>query len=472
MFRFKGIHASSFPFLTINKIIRPIMAPISNVILTVPKRPGGYPQGKEVGVKPISFEVTIKGNDSQNLLILADWLYSDDDEELALDKENGRFYYASLDGSTDLDEIGSRGKGTINFICSDPYSFGLPKSLSSSSGSLNMTYDGTALSFPKFRINVNQSTSFISLLNSYEEAVLLGLPESVDVIKTDQFKRILTDDLSSFTSWVDGSVVDNGEVKGTMVANKFRANSYGTGTTWHGPAKKRAFPGSAQLQDFRVQAFISQKSTSHLEVGRVEIYLLDSNSNIIGKMLLRDSTTGYKYNWAQARAGNEADNYVLYDGYGDMAGTWNDFSNGIIEIKRTGKVWEFYIAKRDAAGNHYARKSTRWRHTSNKYMAPLAQIQVHVGQYGTNAVTTQSINTIYVDEILTPGSNQVPIIANDGDVIEIDHHFKKITKNGADFQEVRDPRSTLFPLRKGTNSIQVFPPNIGTVEMIYQERWK
>jgi predicted phage tail component-like protein len=439
----------------------------------MPGVPGAYLSGTETLVRVINQPVFFKGINKQDLIKLeeeiAEWLITDKAAELIFDNEPDRIYYAVVDGKFDIAEALNIDEGTITFICPDPYKYGSEIPVPFTSSDMQIPYGASANSFPKFKVTFNQAATFFSLVGS-KGAVLLGQPQNVDVVKVQQEKRVLTDDMSSLTNWVDGSVVDNGVVAGTMIANKFRASSYGSGSSWHGPAKKRSL--ATPIQDFRVQAYLTQKSTSYSQVGRVEIYLLDVTNKIIGKVVLRDSTTGYKYNWAVARAGNEDDNHVLYDGYGANPGTWNDFDNGILEIKRIGNVWEFYIAKRDAKGNHNARLSKRWRHTTGKYNEKLAQIQVHVGAYGTHSPSTQSISTLYVDEIIQPGSNQVPEIVGPGDVLEIDHHFKKVLKNGRPFDDIRDPRSVFFPLEKGENFIGVFPPDIADVEITYRPRWK
>jgi predicted phage tail component-like protein len=470
-FTFNGVHSSTH--FTVRRKERPVFAPISTNLLTIPNMPGAYYQGKKKEVLVFNAHVA-KFESNANILRqkydeLKSWLLTDTPSELIWDDEPNKTYFAIVTSNLSFNETnGYADAGVITFICPDPDSYGAEILVPFTSSEMQIPYEGTAKSFPKFKVTFNQAVTFFSLVGS-KGGVLLGQPQTVDVVQVQQEKRVLTDDMSSLTNWVDGSVVDNGVVAGTMIANKFRASSYGTGSSWHGPAKKRSLP--TPIQDFRVQAFLTQKSTSYSQVGRVEIYLLDVNNKIIGKVVLRDSTTSYKYNWAVARAGNEADNHTLYDGYGANPGTWNDFDNGILEIKRIGNVWEFYIAKRDAAGNHNARLSKRWRHTSGKYNEKLAQIQVHVGAYGTHSATTQSINVLYVDEIIQPGSNQVPEIAKAGDVIEIDHHLKKVLKNGRPFNEIRDPRSTFFPLEKGENFIAVYPPDISSVEMTYQPRW-
>jgi predicted phage tail component-like protein len=440
--------------------------------LSVPGRDGAYYLSKKKPPKVIDVLFNMKGTSLENLRLKMDelnkFLEVDKPSPLIFSDEPNMTYYAILNGQPDWQEFFLIGKGKLSFLCPDPYKYGLTTTIPFANSILNMTYQGAVKTFPKYKITFNQPSTYL-YLSSPTESIILGKSQTVEVTQVQQENRILTEYMSSLTNWVDGSVVDNGVVTGTMVANKFRASSYGTGSQWHGPAKKRSLP--TPIQDFKVQAFISQKSITHSEVGRVEVYLLDVNSKIIGKVVLRDSTTGYKYNWAVARAGNESDNHVLYDGYGANPGTWNDFDNGILEIKRVGNVWEFYIAKRDAAGNHYARLSKRWRHNSGKYNEKLAQIQVHVGAYGTHTPTTQSINTLYVDEIIQPGSNQVPNIVNTGDVLEIDCKTKKILKNGKLFNEVRDPVGSLFALNPGLNTLGLYPPDIATVEMTYQERW-
>ncbi|MGY3718879.1 distal tail protein Dit, partial [Sutcliffiella cohnii] len=109
--------------------------------------------------------------------------------------------------------------------------------------------------------------------------------------------------MSTTTGWTTHNSVDGGVVAGEIVSSNgfFRPNSFGEGTSWHGPALKTSL--SQALKDFRVEAEIEFLNTGGNKRGRVEIYLLDTQSRAIAKLALKDSWSIARA-WGEARAGD------------------------------------------------------------------------------------------------------------------------------------------------------------------------
>lgn len=80
--------------------------------------------------------------------------------------------------------------------------------------------------------------------------------------------------------------MDFGKVAGSFAnlgEGPLQAADYGTGTGWHGPALKRSL--SVPIQNFRVEVDLDFQMTSY-EIERMEVYLLDEASEIIGEIAI------------------------------------------------------------------------------------------------------------------------------------------------------------------------------------------
>src|SRR5690606_9973482 len=122
--------------------------------------------------------------------------------------------------------------------------------------------------------------------------------------------------------------------------------------------------------------------------------------------------------WGEARAGTNSDGHFLINEYGDKPGNWNNFS-GHVRIEREGNLWRAYFAKVDTStGRHHTRRSVTWIDTQNKYSRTVSQVVVHIGAYGTYApIGSLGVYSINVFKINNPSQDEVPYIAEEGDVV-------------------------------------------------------
>lgn len=127
-FNFNGTDSSSFPWLVVNKVDSPLMAPLENQLITVPGKPGAYHAGQTVGVRQEQIRITVFGDSQEDLAakkrILADWLVTDRPVPFFYSYEPDKTYKAVLSGSTDLDKIVVDGETTLTFIIPDPHAVG------------------------------------------------------------------------------------------------------------------------------------------------------------------------------------------------------------------------------------------------------------------------------------------------------------------------------------------------------------
>ncbi|MBO1515058.1 distal tail protein Dit [Metabacillus bambusae] len=476
MFYFKGKWSNEYPII-VNRIIRGILSPISRDFLEIPARPGAFLQNTKRGLNAFKVEITIHHEDVEeyNTLIrdLAGWLFSKKAEEFIIAKDPSIKYYAVLEGSTDLNEIVTLGEGVLTFVCPNPDGQGPLKGITindTSDPSIDgiIANNGTAETFPKFIAEITQLTTSLSIVSS-EYHVTLGSPDNVDSTPVPPRERVFNETMSSTTGWTNGSSVDEGTVGGTFTTDgqNFIPNGFGTGNSWHGPAAKKSL--TTPVQDFMVEAVMDNDNSPVASLGRVELYLLDENSQVIGVMGVKDSWKNEKTNTVYFRAGSLNNGTYILNGYGSKKTNYNDFY-GYLRIERVGTLWTVYVARIDANGNHFVEWSKSFRDSKNFYTARLAQIQVHFGQYQTYTPTTLRVRDINGYKINDLSSTQIPYIGQPGDIFEIDHIVKKVRKNGELFSDI-DLSSRFFALKNGNNALEVYPKNVAIVSAEYRERY-
>jgi predicted phage tail component-like protein len=477
---YRGIRKDYITVLRDRK--RPPWAPIQRNILTIPGMAGGYLSNTETGPRPLEVPVLIQADSFSDLQKLkedlAAWLITDTPQELVFDDEPDRTYYAVVDGSLDLDELVRWGQGVIKFICPDPFKYGpvnppIPIPVTADGQKTIVQNNGSAETYPTFTITVNQPITFLDIITP-DNYMRIGQPYTADQTPKQKYELMLNDEATTISGWVTANEVDGGVVSGVMISDgeRFVAENYGTGNDWHGPAIKKSVP--ELLTDFRVEMVVSITSKGDSsQNGRVECYLLGQNNNVIGKMAIKDVFQGVEENHVEFRVGNSVNNTFIFNNrYPKKKNGWNNFY-GLLRFERIKGVWYCYVAKIDTKGYHYYDFSDHFTDRNNLYSEKLSQIQLHIGQKGTNKQCTMAIYKVKVYKVNdTNIHTEVPFIADVGDLIEINHQTNKILKNGEDFNYVKDFGANFFPIGKGQTEIMVNPPGVATVEMTFRERWK
>ncbi|WP_026581019.1 distal tail protein Dit [Bacillus sp. J33] len=455
---------------------RSAFAPIKRNLLQIPGRPGAYLESTDTEVRIIEQPIVINGHDRLDVRKLeedlSEWLITEQAGALIFDDEPGRTYYAVVDGSLDIEDIARFGRGTITFVCPDPYKYGVSKFAVLPAEASSVVYDGSVETYPIFRATAKESITFLDIITD-QGYMRIGEPYQVKETPFVREQLILNDDMKSTVGWVSASYVEGGAVAGTMASdgNDFIASSYGTGSAWHGPALKKSF--SEALQDFRAEFYFRQDNHADPNmIGRAMIYLLDVNNNVVAMVQMADPWRHTKSNRAEVRLG-DVGGHTMVSTTGKTNIWWNNFQ-GIIRLERIGKRWYVYIANRTRDGKfkHYRTWGVGYDDLNNKYQAPITQIQLHLGQYGTFTPTSQSFQLMRIYKINQKQENQIPYIAHAGDVIEIDHAASSIRINGEDRTDLKDFGASYFPLVKGQNIIGVSDFNSVDIEVEWRERFR
>ncbi|WP_236693908.1 distal tail protein Dit, partial [Sporosarcina globispora] len=240
---------------------RSAFAPITRNLLSIPGLAGALLESTDTQVRVIQQPIFFEGVDRFDVRKLeedmAAWLITDQPVELIFPDELDRVYYAVVDGSLDIEDIVNFGRGVITFICPDPYKYGpieTPGPVTDFSLPVVFTNKGRVPTPPNIKVWLKNDTTFLDIIGN-EDYMRIGRPVNIDEFAVAERELVLHDTMSTTTGWGDAlsSDIDGGVVVGTMISDgtKFIASSFGTGTTWHGPAKIKSL--GQELSDFDVE---------------------------------------------------------------------------------------------------------------------------------------------------------------------------------------------------------------------------
>ncbi|MGG3561647.1 distal tail protein Dit [Neobacillus rhizosphaerae] len=302
-------------YFTVESVQRSILPPREVNLLEVPARHGAYFQSSRYGVREIQVKIIVKASTNVDLMntmrFLAYCLDIDKPTELVFSDEPNRVYYAILSDKTDIEEILSIGRGTLNFLCPEPFAYSSEIKTIAPDGDGYFLFDnqGTTTTFPKFTTTFAGEATFLSL-TSPDGVILIGNPHEAESTKIPAQQTILNDPMRSVQGWVPaGAILDAGRQNvGTIAVRSdgegIICTDYGAGTKgsgiWHGAGYRKNL--SQTVKDFTVKVrldFSSQDGTSKLDgnqKGRLEIYLFSANGTKIGKLVMRDSYSAYEFN--------------------------------------------------------------------------------------------------------------------------------------------------------------------------------
>ncbi|WLR54830.1 phage tail family protein [Mesobacillus subterraneus] len=452
---------------------RPAWAPVTRNLRKVPGRPGAYPESTEV--EPVIIPVNIRVERTADLDLnkvkedLAAWLITENAEGLIFDNEPDRTLYAMVDGGLDLREFVETGRGSFNFLCPDPYKYGPLKTIpaiTDLAAPVVLRNDGTVDAKPNIKVTLKQPTTYLDIIGE-NDYMRIGRPIDIDKAAVAEKEIILHDTMSTMTAWGDAANtdIDGGTVTGTMASDgaKFYASSFGTGTSWHGPAKIKSL--GQELVDFEValQPILDNDDLS--KVGRIELYLLDVNKKAVAKLAIKDISKGQGGNIVEIRVGDNLVNTFLINEYGTNWNTWHNF-NGLLQLTKKGNKWTSYVCKfiNGQADQRTARKLAEWIDLDNQFTRKLAHVVVHIGANGTSTPSQMSIQDLKVLKLNQLTESQIPYIGVAGDVFEFDYARSVILKNGEFFYK-KDFGARFFGLKPGDNPVVFSPPEvIGQVE--------
>ncbi|MGN4613848.1 distal tail protein Dit [Bacillus cereus group sp. MYBK71-2] len=472
---------------------RPTWAPLKRDFLSVPGYPGARLLNTQTEMRVLSIPVGIIVPDGSDLEIIkeeiADWLITDQPTELTFDVEPNRTYLAVVDDSFDPDEFVTLGIGTIKFICPMPYKLGKVQThpfVQSWSTEITsyFTNKGSVETPALIEMTVKKPSTFLDVwFGKYpleRNYFRIGYPLTVEETTVQERERVLWDEMASPIGWtpVTGQVE---EMKGT---GSFKSRDgyalycedYGQEKGFHGAIAKKSIPGGP-LQDFEMETWVTLKSKSIGEMGRVEVLLLDDASNIVARINMSDLYWDAEITKAYMRIGNAgtpSSIRKLVDTSGAHPNTFNQFY-GRLRIARRGKEWTVYVARfRDGTETDDASIVERWIDETGNPMTnrKIAQVMIAVCKWDNNQpVDVMQIDDLKIWKVNKVPSNTKPYIFDAGDKVIIDTERSLVTINGKDAINIKDIFSEFPKIIRGDNRIDIMPPDV-TATISYRERYR
>lgn len=195
-------------FITITNVSVQVLPNIENNFLSAPRMVGAIDAGHSLGTKIISLDFLIKDKSIgavEKSELLAEWLRIDDlkARKLVLPSHRGSYYIAKPNNSINLTDNITTYKGTIEFICINPYRF---SDILMNVEGTKVIYAGSINTDPVLVLNVTSNCETIKLEiknRTYDNFINLIGPFVVgDVIKIDlSTSKLYKNDVEDMSLW-------------------------------------------------------------------------------------------------------------------------------------------------------------------------------------------------------------------------------------------------------------------------------
>ncbi|PFJ57537.1 distal tail protein Dit [Bacillus thuringiensis] len=484
---------SSFTFNNIRKDFiqiekgwkRPAWAPLKRKFLSVPGYPGARLLTTETEMRVLPVPVGIIVPDGSDLETLkeeiAEWLITEKPVELVFDVTPDRTYLAVINEDFDPEDFITLGKGTLDFVCPMPYKLGPTKTLEFEMDGrgliANVQNKGSVESNPIIEVEVTKPSTFLDVWNG-TNYFRIGYPLKADQVPVERNQRVLWDEMGTTIGWTDVPKTEDMTGGGKFKSDgyRFMAEYLGEPTVkgWHGCIAKKNIP-QGPLQDFIMQAYVHINSYHWDQMGRVEIGLLDENSDYVARISMSDVQWEAEQNSGFASVGNskKPGGQVLINEHGDHPDTWTNF-RGRLWLARTGNRWEAYISK-FILGTEIddAERFVVWFDENNVNMNKVTQVQISISQFSNNMFCSQmSIDDLKIWKVNMNTQNNPPYIFDVGDKVVIDTERSLVTINGKSAINLKDIFSDYPVIHKGSNKLEIMPSTVGTAKVMYRERFR
>ncbi|OTY38803.1 phage tail protein [Bacillus thuringiensis serovar pingluonsis] len=472
---------------------RPAWAPLERTFLEVPHYPGGRLIRTQTKMRKIIVPVSLLYESMEEAEKLkeeiADWLITDQPQELVFDDEKDRTYLAVIDEAFDPEQLVNLGEGVLTFVCPMPYKLGKTNTHKftqewSTETTSYFTNKGSVEAPGLIEMTVNKPSTFLDVwFGEYphnRDYFRIGYPLTVEETTVQERERVMWDEMATPIGWtpVTGQFE---EMKGTgsfksRAGHALYCEDYGKETGFYGAIAKKNIPGGP-LQDFEMEAWVTLKSKNIGEMGRVEVLLLDEASNVVARINMNDLYATAEITRTHMKIGNSGTPNSfrkLVDTSGYYSTTFNQF-RGRLRIARRGKVWSVYVAKFiDGTEKDGASLVERWIDETGNPMTErkIAQVMIAICKWDNH----QPINEIQIDDLKIWKVNKVPsntkpYIFEAGDKIIIDTERSLVTINGINAINIKEFFSNFPKVIRGENRIDIMPPDVNAT-ISYRERYR
>lgn len=456
---------------------KPLFASHSRNFIKVPGVPGALLQDTEIEPIVIRQPISFKASDDLSDLLLKDelvkWLITKEPAPLQFDDEPGRTYYAIVQNSIDdFEKISIMRKGTIEFLCLDPYSYGSEVSRGFVDGVAVVENRGTQEASPVIEIDVTGDVTHIDVMT--ENGFLrMGEAASLEEVIFEPLTKVSELPLTNTVGWSIVSSLDHGYVGGTMGATApigFRPTLYGPANIphdWQGPALRYTLPDP--IQDFRFDLDVELLNEA-IRSGMIELFGLDTLNRVVFVLGVEDTSQTQALVQGKFLVGGKTNRLHEFIAKPDATSprAWNNYK-GVLRIHRRGNRITPYWSLVDPKGNHvwkYSRHS--YVDSLNRNTAPVSQLIIAMRKWPTTPEALMAARNLRAFRYNSEPKG-VPIIAKAGDKFVIDMEKSLVTLNGEDFEEVAFG-SEFFDIPTGTTAIAAEPSDKLTGKVIFRER--
>lgn len=262
-------------YIKVTNVKRPIIADRVNYSIDIPSVNGEVYTGYKYNTKTIEVEFAVICKDNTEyfnfIRTLGTILDTTIPTKLVIGDEPNIYYYAVIDGATELDKIVSNGMGTLKFLCHNPvgYSNELGVFGAESDGKVTVLNKGSAKTQPKIDVQFTKDANFLQVTNYDGKVILVGSRPSVDKPTVSPSDIVLNEPCEVTTDFVaTGNILDSGRVvDGNCTINTggygICCANYGSGDAWHGGALRRNINNS--LEEFEVTVLLEHDSKGSLK---------------------------------------------------------------------------------------------------------------------------------------------------------------------------------------------------------------
>ena len=252
-------------YCKILNVQRSVLPPRTNYSKSIPSMNGSQYTGYHYGERTVTLEIVINKDKGKteylnNIKNLASLLDVKNPSKLYIDDEPDKYYYAILDGETDISQEVLAGTAEITFICFDPllYSDTWKTFGASADNVISIKNEGTANAKMIMDIDFNNDACFFQSTNNLGETVLVGQPRKITNDTISVTDILVNDDCTTTTTMtsLSSSLLDSGrEVTGNFGVDGgdgIICTNYGTSADnkWTGVSFKRNL--GANISEFEV----------------------------------------------------------------------------------------------------------------------------------------------------------------------------------------------------------------------------
>ena len=254
-------------YIEVRSINRNILPTRENYTIDIPSMTGKVYNGFKYAERVIEIDFLVKSIDPldypQMIRDIATILDVDSPCRLYIMDEPNKYYYAVIDGDTNISEIASGiGEGTFKFICYNPIAYSDEVKMFTGTNSVVASNEGTTLAYPIIDINFDSTAAFAQVSNANTgAAVLVGQWPNVNQPSAPAKGPVIEDECKTLTDWLAvGNVLDaDRRIDGNFTINSggyaITPSSFGTNQErdkWRGPARRRNL--GRNVRDFEVVA--------------------------------------------------------------------------------------------------------------------------------------------------------------------------------------------------------------------------